>query len=412
MIKKITNGYKKLSVATQQLITALGTVLLILGIILVTGYGRGKDEVKVRKAKEEKPKEHVTEIETTGKMVNEEEIWRYGMKKKHEEQQEKLEDLNQGLSDISMTLENVIKKKKEVGEGDQQIRSMQEQIDVLTDMVQKMGSKQVENKRDSKFKVIKVALERKEEEEKVKNVEDSIPAGAFAKAVLLSGVDASTSLSATSEPKPILVRIIDTGTLPRKFKSDLKDCHIIASGYGDISSERVYGRLENLSCVERSSGEVIETEVAGYIAGEDGRVGVKGEVIEKGRGYIGKSVIGGVLQGVAGIMNPGRDMGVTSVGGVSALFAEKQSAANKFKSGMSQGMSSSMDRLSKYYIDRAESISPVVQIASGRIIDVVFTEGADIGTAKVKKKLEMKRIESERESERQVEQMVSRNEDN
>ncbi len=412
MIKKITNGYKKLSVATQQLITALGTVLLILGIILVTGYGREEDEVKVRKAKEEKPKEHVTEIETTGKMVNEEEIWRYGMKKKHEEQQEKLEDLNQGLSDISMTLENVIKKKKEVGEGDQQIRSMQEQIDVLTDMVQKMGSKQVENKRDSKFKVIKVALERKEEEEKVKNVEDSIPAGAFAKAVLLSGVDASTSLSATSEPKPVLVRIIDTGTLPRKFKSDLKDCHIIASGYGDISSERVYGRLENLSCVERSSGEVIETEVAGYIAGEDGRVGVKGEVIEKGRGYIGKSVIGGVLQGVAGVINPGRDMGVTSVGGVSALFAEKQSAANKFKSGMSQGMSSSMDRLSKYYIDRAESISPVVQIASGRIIDVVFTEGADIGTAKVKKKLERKRIESERDSERQVEEMVSRNEEN
>jgi hypothetical protein len=75
-------------------------------------------------------------------------------------------------------------------------------------------------------------------------------------------------------------------------------------------------------------------------------------------------------------------------------------------------MSSSMDRLSKYYIDRAESISPVVQIASGRIIDVVFTEGADIGTAKVKKKLERKRIESERESERQVEQMVSRNEEN
>ena len=31
MIKKVTNGYKKLSVATQQLITALGTVLLKLG---------------------------------------------------------------------------------------------------------------------------------------------------------------------------------------------------------------------------------------------------------------------------------------------------------------------------------------------------------------------------------------------
>ena len=50
-----------------------------------------------------------------------------------------------------------------------------------------------------------------------------------------------------------------------------------------------------------------------------------------------------------------------------------------------------MDRLSKYYIDRAESIQPIIQIESGRIVDVVFTEGADIGSSRVKERLSIKR---------------------
>ena len=57
----------------------------------------------------------------------------------------------------------------------------------------------------------------------LKTVDNYIPAGSFAKAVLLSGVDAETGLNSSSDPEPVLIRIIDHGTLPRKFKSDLKD---------------------------------------------------------------------------------------------------------------------------------------------------------------------------------------------
>jgi conjugal transfer pilus assembly protein TraB len=218
--------------------------------------------------------------------------------------------------------------------------------------------------------------------------DDTIPAGAFAKAVLLGGVDAATSIDSQGDPRPLLIRLTDFGTLPRKFRSDLKDCHIVASGYGDLSSERVFVRLEKLTCVDRMSGDIVETSVAGYVAGEDGRAGIRGMVIEKGRGYIEKSITGGVIQGVAGILNPTNGIVLNpSIGAV----IPKRNMAEKFSGGMAAGISSSMDKLSEYYIKRAESIQPVIQVTSGRIVDVVFTEGAAIGSHRVKKELAKKR---------------------
>ena len=118
--------------------------------------------------------------------------------------------------------------------------------------------------------------------------------------------------------------MIDRGTLPRKFQSDLKDCHIVGSGYGDLSSERVFARLEKLTCVERTSGEIIETEVAGYVTGEDGRAGIKGIVVEKGRGYLAKSVLGGVLQGVAGVFNPSQPAVINPMGAFMGVLKSKR----------------------------------------------------------------------------------------
>lgn len=112
-------------------------------------------------------------------------------------------------------------------------------------------------------------------------LENTLPAGAFAKAILLGGVDASTSISAPSDPRPLLLRITDKGTLPRKFHSDLKDCHVLASCYGDLSSERVYMRLEKLTCTECLTGEISETQVAGYVVGEDGKAGLRGVVADR-----------------------------------------------------------------------------------------------------------------------------------
>jgi len=138
----------------------------------------------------------------------------------------------------------------------------------------------------------------------IKTVLNTIPAGAFARSVLLSGLDASAAMSASADPRPLLLRLTDHGTLPRRFKSDLKDCHLTASAYGDLSSERVYARLEKLTCTLRKTGEIIETQVAGYIAGPDGKAGIRGKVVSKDAAFLERSLIGGLFSGLSNIANP------------------------------------------------------------------------------------------------------------
>ncbi|OJW49661.1 MAG: hypothetical protein BGO67_03910 [Alphaproteobacteria bacterium 41-28] len=226
-----------------------------------------------------------------------------------------------------------------------------------------------------------------------RTVDTIIPAGAFAKTVLLSGLDASSAMTASSDPRPMLLRVIDFGTLPRRFQSDLKDCHCTASAYGDLSSERIYARLEKLTCVTRKTGEIIETQVAGYIAGSDGKAGIRGVVASKDGQFLARSLVGGMFAGLSNVANPQN----RQTQGNPFLPGSQPSPPNMgdlFTSGMASGATTALDRLSQYYIDRAEQLQPVIQVAAGQVVDIVFTEGTFIGSESVKTNIEKTREES------------------
>lgn len=234
----------------------------------------------------------------------------------------------------------------------------------------------------------------------LKTVETTIPAGAFAKTILLSGLDASSAMNAASDPRPMLLRIIDHGTLPRRFQSDLKDCHCTAGAYGDLSSERVYARLEKLTCVERATGEIIETQVAGYVAGSDGKAGVRGVVASKDGQFLARSLVGGIFSGLSNVANPqnrraqGSPFAGSGLPGTGAPMAGPSMAEN-FTSGMAGGATTALDRLSQYYIDRAEQLQPVIQIAAGQVVDIVFTEGTFIGSESIRSEIEKTRDDTQ-----------------
>lgn len=211
----------------------------------------------------------------------------------------------------------------------------------------------------------------------------TIPAGAFAKAVLLSGLDASSAMNASSDPRPMLLRIIDHGTLPRRFQSDLKDCHCTAGAYGDLSSERVYARLEKLSCIDRFTSEIVELQVSGYVSGSDGKAGIRGIVASKDGQFLARSLMGGMFAGLSNVANPqNRRAQVNPFFGGGAVPGASQpsgpSIGENFMGGMATGATTALDRLSQYYIDRAEQLQPVIQIAAGQVVDIVFTEGASL----------------------------------
>lgn len=226
-----------------------------------------------------------------------------------------------------------------------------------------------------------------------KTVENVIPAGAYASAVLLSGVDASTSISSQGDPRPVLMRITDHGNLPRRFKSDLKACHVLGSSYGDISSERVYIRLEKLTCVERQTGEIIETQVAGYVAGEDGKNGVRGVVVDRSGPILRNSLVGGMLSGLSQFLTAEQQRASfpTNIlgGGTNAL-----PVGNMIRGSAAQGAGQAMDKYVEFLIKRAEQLQPVIQVSAGREVDIVFQQGTEFGSTSVRDTLQKVRNRS------------------
>jgi conjugal transfer pilus assembly protein TraB len=219
-----------------------------------------------------------------------------------------------------------------------------------------------------------VSLVNAKNNKNLKSVDNTIPAGAFAGAVMVGGVDASTSIQASGDPRPVLLRVTDHGTLPRKFKSDLQGCHVLAACYGDLSSERVYMRLEKLTCTERKTGEVVEMNVQGYVAGEDGRAGLRGVVVDKAGPVMRNAAIGGFLSGMGSFLSQSKSP-ITFSPSNGLAQTNPMTDPEMLRHGAAKGASNALEKYAEFFIKRAEQMQPILQIQAGRRVDIVFTQG-------------------------------------
>ncbi|MBY0501707.1 MAG: TraB/VirB10 family protein [Alphaproteobacteria bacterium] len=350
---------------------------------------------------EEEAKITSTSIETATKKINLEETFRHGIEDKLKTLSDEVtslkavfqegvkreefpsQDLNNEDESQGPSLNPAFPKSIPIQDLETKILQLEHQLDMqknhtLPSQPLPYQGEQELGEEKSLIQKVSLSLTESSQHKVPKTVDTTIPAGAFAKTVLLSGLDASSAMTASSDPRPMLLRVIDFGTLPRRFQSDLKDCHCMASAYGDLSSERVYARLEKLTCIERKSGEIIETQVAGYIAGSDGKAGIRGIVASKDGQFLARSLVGGVFAGLSNVANPQnrQAQGNPFVPGGNQI--SPPNIGDMFTAGMASGASTALDRLSQYYIDRAEQLQPVIQIAAGQVVDVVFTEGTAI----------------------------------
>lgn len=207
-----------------------------------------------------------------------------------------------------------------------------------------------------------------------RNVRDFLPAGAFAKAVLLSGLDAPTGGLAKTNPQPVLLRLVDHGTLPNRFRSRVRECFTTAAGYGDLASERAYLRLEKLSCVLRN-GDVLEVSLKGFVAGEDGKAGLRGRVVSKQGQMIARSLVAGVASGIgSGVAQSFTSLSTSALGNVQSI-----DPGNIARYGVASGFGSALDRIAQWYLDRANEVYPVLEVDAGRVVEMVLNEGLELG---------------------------------
>ncbi|MCB1107466.1 MAG: TraB/VirB10 family protein [Chlamydiia bacterium] len=233
-----------------------------------------------------------------------------------------------------------------------------------------------------------VSLDRFQEEEK-SHVSAYIPAGTVVRCVLVSASDCSVGILQPKGPAKMLIRPLENGQLPRKVCVALKDSIILASAYGDLANERVYVRADRMTLVQ-PNGDFVETEVSAYVSGEDGREGVRGIVVDRSGSIITRAAFASFLQGIGqsvqATLNNQTIEKLSKVGDSQTILD-----VDTFRNAGMQGSNTALNKLADYYIKRAEQLQPSIQVAAGRIVDLIFTHGVKIGEKDLKKKFEIER---------------------
>lgn len=207
-----------------------------------------------------------------------------------------------------------------------------------------------------------------------------LPAGSIISGTLITGLDAPTHESARREPFPALLRIQKEAILPNRFRADIRECFLIAAGYGDLSSERAYLRGETISCV-REDGGVIEARFDAYAVGEDGKAGIRGRLVSKQGQLVAKSMMAGFLQGLAGAfdVNPVPTIQTGNAGDTQVY--QQVMSQEALQGAAIKGTGKALDRVAKFYLDMAENMFPVIEVDAARRIEVIVTRGTSLSLA-------------------------------
>lgn len=213
-----------------------------------------------------------------------------------------------------------------------------------------------------------------------KRAEDQyLPATSQLYAVLVTGVEAPTSLSSQEEPLGVTFRVKRDVFLPNNYRMDLRDCNLLGTARGDMASERVYIRTTSLSCVN-SKGKSFDIKLEAYAVSEiDGKAGIKGTLISRNGNAIMGSAFAGGLSALAQGLSPSK---------VSQLNIDPNSQAQYQGPnigalgavGASGMVSGGLNKLTDWYTHMIDQQWPVVELSPGINATFVVLSGASIAT--------------------------------
>ena len=197
-------------------------------------------------------------------------------------------------------------------------------------------------------------------------------------AIMVTGVDAPTNIgtknSDAKDPLPVLLSVDSETIIANNYVQEYKDCFILGTATGNATTERAYIRLSKMSCVAKNGETRIETEIEGWVYGEDNKVGVSGHLVTKSGTLILKGLMAGVLQGIA-----------DSVSNTDNYFEDGNGYSNRnsgvgegVAGGFGSGVGSAFKTLADFYIDMAKDLYPVIEVKGGREVQLLVKGGKEI----------------------------------
>ena len=351
----------------------IGAVLILFVIL------SGEEEVKTHELATntiefEKPKEQMTGIKES---IDPRDVWTADLSQKVQDSNkdfsQKLDQIDQQQNAELVTIKEELNKLKE------SFVLQQEAINqkALEDSLALSNAPAIIDNRTVRKKTKSIGLFSKEYGNKKKNTKDYITSGTFARGVLMTGVVVGTGSNTQSNPEPLMIRLADGGIFSKgKRTEQIKEAILIGDCSGDLSSERAKCRLQTLS-LENYKGEIIERKVQGWIVGEDGRYGVKGIVVDKSSDMLRMAMLNGVLGGMSSFLKNQSTKGIFPISPISGQ-QNALSSVSQLKGGAASGAGDAFSKMADFVMERFNSMTPQIVIASGREVDVVFQHGVDL----------------------------------
>lgn len=201
-----------------------------------------------------------------------------------------------------------------------------------------------------------------------------IPAGSFAPAVLLTGIEAGTAQSSQSDPQPVLMRIERRAILPGFAHYRVQSCFALGAAHGSTSTERAYIRLARISCINKNKHLVIDSPLKGYVVDSDGMFGLRGKLVQRQGALLAKSLIAGFASGLSNALGRAQGTSFNSSFGAGTTF----SGNSALKGAAFGGGSKAADQLAQFYLKQAQAIFPVVVVKPRRKVTLVLTDGTSL----------------------------------
>lgn len=211
-----------------------------------------------------------------------------------------------------------------------------------------------------------------------------VPPNAYVEATVIVGVDAAAGTSFSADPKPVLFRLhgpaVHVGGDGHHQTTNLDGCEVSGAAYAELSSEKVYIKLQKITCPV-AAGKFSVATVEGYVSSR-GKAGVRGKVISREGQLTTKALVAGTLQGLGQAMSlnvqrsQSGQIGTTGPGGV--LSSQELSPGQIAQGAVGTGISSASSMLANYYIQRAEQYQPVIEMPTGINVTLVFLNGFQV----------------------------------
>lgn len=207
-----------------------------------------------------------------------------------------------------------------------------------------------------------------------------IPAGSFVEVALLSGAEVGTADFTRANPQPFMMRLDGKAITPGDGRYDLDECFAIGSGFGELSSERVFVKANRLICLDKNKKLVLEEQIDTYMVDSDGTQGLRGKVVRRNGQVIAKSLLAGFAQGIAEVARAAGQANATTLTAPVSSNGLQSTSQNidegaLARAGFFGGASNAIGQLSDLYIKEAKSIFPVIQVPTGRKGTLVFLKG-------------------------------------